>query len=73
MKRFGIFTAGALLAFSVGGCGGGIEEGAPKSGSMDPVTPDFKDFMKQNAANMQPKPSQKLKAPKATTGAPAEK
>jgi len=67
MKRFGILAAGVLLAFFVAGCGSSIEEGPPKGGSLDPATPDLKAFMKQNAANMQPKKEQRLKAPKADT------
>ena len=48
-----------LSGFLVAGCGGGVEEGTPTSGPMDPQTADFKEQMKKNAANMQPKPSQK--------------
>jgi len=71
MKRFGILAAGLLSASIVAGCGGGgIEEGPPKEGSLDPATPDMKEFMKQNAANMQPKPSQKKNAPKEATPTP---
>jgi hypothetical protein len=73
MKRFGILAGGVLLAFAVAGCGGGIEEGSPKSGPMDPQTADLKSFMKQNAAKMQPKASMKNLAPKDEGGATPEK
>ncbi len=72
MKRTWILAGGLLLAFFVAGCGGGIEEGPPKEGSLDPATPDLKAFMKQNAGNMQPKPSQKKKAAAPTPEATKE-
>ena len=52
MKRFGILAAGAVLASIIGGCDSGIQEGAPKEGSLDPQPPGFKEFMKKNAGNM---------------------
>jgi hypothetical protein len=61
MKRSGIVAGWLLSAFLVAGCGGGIEEGSPKSGPMEPQPADFKEYMKKNAANMQPKASQKQK------------
>jgi hypothetical protein len=59
MKRSGIVVGWVFSAFLVAGCGGGVEEGTPTSGPMDPQTADFKEQMKKNAANMQPKPGQK--------------
>jgi hypothetical protein len=76
MKRIGIFAVAMLLAFPLAGCDSGIPEGAPKEGATNPQPDSFKEFMKQNAANMQPKrPTAKQKAaaeaaPK--TDAPAE-
>ena len=52
MKRLGILAAGVVLASIIGGCGGSIEEGAPKEGPLDPQPADFKAYMKKNAGNM---------------------
>ena len=53
MKRFGIVVAGVVLAWTIGGCGGGgVDEGPPKDGPMEPQTQDFKNYMKENAGKM---------------------
>jgi hypothetical protein len=70
MKRFGIAFAGVFLASMIAGCGGGLEEGAPKDGPMDPQPQAFKDFMKENGGKMTnvKKPS---KASSPAAGSPA--
>ncbi len=73
MKRFGILAAGILLGFFVAGCESGIPEGPPKEGATGEAPAAFKEFMKENAAKMQPKPAQKYNAPKDTTGFTPEK
>ena len=52
MKRFGMAFAGVFVASMIAGCGGGLEEGAPKDGPTDPQPQAFKDLMKQNAGKM---------------------
>jgi hypothetical protein len=52
MRRFGIAFAGVFLGFTIAGCGGGIDEGAPKDGPMDPQPQAFKDLMKKSAGEM---------------------
>ena len=62
MKRFGMLASTVFLASVVGGCGGGIEEGPPKEGSMEPASQDFKEYMKKNAGKMAGKGMAKPKA-----------
>ena len=39
MKRFAIAFAGVFLALMIAGCGGGLEEGAPKDGPTGSAAP----------------------------------
>jgi hypothetical protein len=53
MSRFGQWSACALLASVLSGCGGGgLEEGVPKELPKDTMSPETKAFAEQNRKNM---------------------
>jgi hypothetical protein len=55
MRRIGLLLVTALVGLWIAGCGGGLEEGPPKEGPTDSVTPDFKAEMMKNAEKMKMK------------------
>ncbi len=67
MKRSGIVVGAAFLAMTIAGCDGGIPEGPPTDGPMDPQPAEFKEYMKKNAGNMvNRRPTKPASAPEAT-------
>jgi hypothetical protein len=68
MKRLGVLLAGTLVAGSMAGCDGGIQEGAPTGPiTAESAQPDtLKAEMKANAEKMKNKKPARPKAPPAT-------